>query len=91
MDETRLNRIKFRAWRRGFREADLIFGPFADAYAPAMNDDELDRFERLLEESDHDLYGWVMGGVPAPAAFDDDILARLRAFQPGGAIHRPGG
>ena len=25
----RLGRIAFRAWRRGFREADLVLGPFA--------------------------------------------------------------
>jgi antitoxin CptB len=31
MDTQRLNRIRFRAWRRGFREADLILGGFADA------------------------------------------------------------
>jgi antitoxin CptB len=74
--------VRFRAWRRGFREADLILGPFADAHAHAMDEAELARFERLLEQPDHDLYGWILGSVPAPAAFDDELLARLRAFRP---------
>ena len=83
MDETRLNRVRFRAWRRGFREADLILGPFADRHAASMTPAQLDRFERLLDEPDHDLYAWVTGAAPTPPAFDDDIMARLRAFRPG--------
>ncbi len=82
MDSHRLQRLRFRAWRRGFREADLILGGFADACAPTMSEDELDRFERLLDQSDHDIYSWILGQTPPPA-FDDDLLARLRAFRPG--------
>jgi antitoxin CptB len=85
MDGTRINRIRFRAWRRGFREADLILGPFADRHVPSMSPDELDRFEALLEQPDHDIYGWILGSLPTPAAFDDDLMARLRAFRPGEA------
>jgi antitoxin CptB len=81
MDDQRLNRIRFRAWRRGFREADLILGGFADACAADLSPTELDSFERLLEQPDHDLYGWILGR-PAPQAFDDAVLARLRAFRP---------
>jgi len=79
MDETRLKRIRFRAWRRGFREADLILGPFADDRTAAMPDERLDRFERLLDQPDHDIYAWVVGSAPVPAEFDDDLLAELRA------------
>ena len=89
MDGTRINRIRFRAWRRGFREADLILGPFADRHAPSMSTDELDRFEALLEQPDHDIYGWILGSLPVPAAFDDDLMARLRAFDPSEAISPP--
>lgn len=83
MDETRLNRVRFRAWRRGFREADLILGAFAHRHAQSMTPAELDRFERLLDEPDCDLYAWVTGTAPTPPQFDDDIMARLRAFRPG--------
>jgi antitoxin CptB len=82
MDGMRVNRVRFRAWRRGFREADLILGPFADSYASSMSAEELDRFEALLEQSDHDIYGWILGSLAVPPAFDDDLMARLRAFRP---------
>ena len=79
---TDLGRVRFRAWRRGFREADLILGPFADAHASTMTGVELAAFERLLEQSDHDIYAWIVGSSAAPAAFDNELLSRLRAFRP---------
>lgn len=79
MDEVRLKRIRFRAWRRGFREADLILGPFADRRAAEMSEERLSRFERLLEQPDHDIYAWVIGSAQPPGEFDDDILTELRA------------
>jgi antitoxin CptB len=78
MDETRVKRARLRAWRRGFREADLILGPFADARTGAMSADELGRFERLLEQNDQDLYAWIVGAAPTPAEFDDELMAALR-------------
>jgi antitoxin CptB len=82
MDPHRLSRLRFRAWRRGFREADLILGPFADAYAASLTEDELESFEMLLEQSDHDIYAWILGSAPIPPAFDHQIMTRLRAFAP---------
>jgi antitoxin CptB len=81
-DAATLGRIRFRAWRRGFREADLILGSFADAHASTMSAAELERFERLLEQPDHDIYAWIVGPGPIPEAFDDDLMQRLRAFRP---------
>lgn len=82
MDQTRIGRVRFRAWRRGFREADLILGPFADSYARDMSEAELDEFERLLDQTDHDLYAWITGTEAPPAQFEGVMLDRLRAFRP---------
>ncbi len=82
MDETRIGRVRYRAWRRGFREADLILGPFADSHARGMSEAELTGFERLLDQTDHDIYAWITGAAPVPAQFDDALMARLRAFAP---------
>ena len=79
---TEVSRARFRAWRRGFREADLILGPYADAHAPTMSRVELDAFERLLAQLDHDIYAWMVGSSPTPPAFENDLMASLRAFRP---------
>lgn len=81
MSETRLKRIAFRAWRRGFREADLILGPFSDRYCPDMTGAELDQFERLLDQLDHDLYDWIAGRRPVPPELDGPMFRRLQDFQ----------
>jgi antitoxin CptB len=80
-DDARLKKLRFRAWRRGFREADLILGPFADKHVGAMSAAELDAFEALLEVPDQDLYGWIVGTAPTPAAFDHEIMNRIKAFR----------
>ncbi len=79
--DARLKKLKFRAWRRGFREADLILGPFADRHVSGFSNDELERFEALLEQPDQDLYAWIVGTLPTPPEFDDDIMSRIKAFR----------
>ena len=69
MDETRINRARFRAWRRGFREADLILGPFAEDRLARMGQAELVLYDGLLEENDQELITWVMGTGVIPARF----------------------
>lgn len=76
--DERLKRLKIRAWRRGTREMDLILGAFADRELAAMTAAELDLFEQVLAENDHDLYGWISGAAAGPAAYAG-LFARLRA------------
>ncbi len=77
----RLRRIRYRAWHRGTKEMDLLLGPFADARLGGMDQDDLDRFEALLEEADTDLLKWLMGHEPVPADADHDLLAQLLQFR----------
>jgi antitoxin CptB len=78
MDDRR-KRIRFRAWRRGFREIDLILGGFADKTAADLDEASLARFEALLDQSDHDVYDWIAGRAAPPADFDD-LIAQIRAL-----------
>lgn len=80
-DDARLKMLTFRAWRRGFREADLILGPFADRELAAMSDADLAEFERLLEVPDQDLYAWIIGRQPVPAEYQSELMDRIRAFR----------
>jgi antitoxin CptB len=79
--EIRRKKLKFRAWHRGFREADLILGPFADQNLAGFSEDQLDAFETLIDQLDHDLYGWIVGQAEAPEAFRGEMLERLREFR----------
>ena len=78
--QARLRKLSFRAWRRGFKEADIILGHFADDNLSTMNDADLDIFERLLDVEDQDLYGWIIERDPAPEEYQTEILKRLNSF-----------
>lgn len=81
MDDRR-KKLKFRAWRRGFREIDLILGNFADRHLATLTETQVDEFERLLDAPDQDVYDWITEQAPPPAEYDTQTLALIRAFRP---------
>ena len=76
--DIRLKRLKFRAWHRGTREADMMIGGFFDAHAAAWSDSQLDWFEALLEEQDVDIMAWGLRALPVPEFWQGDMM---NAFQ----------
>ena len=75
--QTRLKRLRFRAWHRGTKEADLMVGGFFDACADTWNDAEIDWFEAFLEEQDVDIMGWAMGTFAVPEQWQGPMMERL--------------
>jgi antitoxin CptB len=86
MDDRR-KQLRFRAWRRGFRELDLILGGFADAHLSALGPEELELFAALLDAPDQEVYSWIIGQVPTPADYATPLFARIQAAAQAGMIH----
>lgn len=61
MNDIRLKRLTYRSWHRGCKETDLILGRFADTRLSSLRPPQIDTFERLLEENDADIWGWLTG------------------------------
>ncbi|MES1199239.1 MAG: succinate dehydrogenase assembly factor 2 [Pseudomonadota bacterium] len=80
MDDRR-KMLKFRAWRRGFREIDLILGGFADRHLADMDETALGQFEQLLEAPDQDVYEWITETSAAPPEHETPTLALIRCFR----------
>lgn len=81
--ETRIKRLKMRSIRRGIKEMDLILMGYADRRLADLSEAELDLYEDLLEENDHDLYQWVSGQSATPQRYLDlvtDIATGLPNF-----------
>ncbi len=76
--DAQMKRLRFRAWHRGTREADLLIGGFFDACSAEWDEAETAWFERLLEEQDVDIMAWAIGVQPPPAAFDGAMMRRFR-------------
>jgi antitoxin CptB len=75
--DPRRAKLLFRAWHRGIKEMDLIFGRFADAHLAKMHDSDLDEFEMMLETSDRDLLKWFTGEEPVPDAADTPLFRQI--------------
>lgn len=73
-DPARLKRLRYRAWHRGTKEADLLLGGWFDARHESWAEAELDWFEALLEEEDVDLVAWAMGAAAAPARLQGAMM-----------------
>jgi len=79
--ENRRKKLRIRAWRRGFKEADLILGRYADQYLDELPEESVLEFEHLLGQEDQDLYGWIIGRVETPEEFQGPVMEALKAFQ----------
>lgn len=76
--ETRLARLKFRAWHRGTREADFLMGGFFDRHHATWSEAEIAWFEALLEEDDVDVMAWAIGTQPVPQRFAGSQMEAMR-------------
>ena len=80
---SRLKMIRYRAWHRGFREADLILGPFADSHVGGFDAVQLDEFEAILEQPDQLLYAWIVGQEETPEEVKGDVFSMLQRLHGG--------
>ena len=76
--DPRLRRLRFRAWHRGTREADLLVGGFFDRHHGGWSAADLDWFERLLEEQDADILAWAFGTAEPPERLAGETMQSLR-------------
>ncbi|MBV1706471.1 MAG: succinate dehydrogenase assembly factor 2 [Hyphomicrobiales bacterium] len=80
--EIRRRKLRFRAWHRGMREMDLLFGRFADAHIATLPVSELDQLETLMDQPDQEVFSWLTGESATPADLATPLMARLREFRP---------
>ena len=78
--ESRAKRLRYRAWRRGTLEMDLMLGRFADARLADMDDGQLQRFALLLNLPDPDLHAWIDGRRTVPEHAKSDVLDMMLNF-----------
>ena len=77
MDEV-LRALKYRAWHRGTREADMLVGGFFDAHHAGWDARERALFAALLMETDVDIMAWAIGTAAVPKRFEGPMMDALR-------------
>lgn len=86
--EIRRKKLLHRARYRGFKEADILIGGFAEDALSDMTERDLDAFEAILEASDHEIYAWVSANASPPDEIDPGLIERMRAFDAAAKIRR---
>jgi len=76
--EIRLKRLRFRAWHRGTKEADLMIGGFFDAHGATWNDAEIGWFEAFLEQQDVDIMAWAIGTQDVPVRWQGPMIDAMK-------------
>ena len=77
MDEV-LRALKYRAWHRGTREADMLIGGFFDAQHATWDAHDRALFAALLMETDVDIMAWAIGTQPAPELYEGPMMRALQ-------------
>ncbi|NBO19140.1 MAG: succinate dehydrogenase assembly factor 2 [Proteobacteria bacterium] len=79
--DVRIKRLLYQSWYRGCKETDKILGRFARAHIEALSADDLDLFEQLMNEDDHDIFAWITGKQPIPTEYKSTPLwKKIAAF-----------
>ena len=77
MDD-QLRALKWRAWHRGTKEADLMIGGFYDAHHERWDEAQMQWFANLLNEQDVDIMAWGIGTLPVPERFEGPMMDAFR-------------
>ena len=76
-------RLLYKANYRGTKEADILFGGFAQEYLHALSSEELKSFEKILDESDDLLLKLILTGDKLPDHLDRQFFKKIKDFANG--------
>ena len=79
--EVRRKRLRYHSWHRGTKELDLVLGQFGEKYLSTMSENDIDLFEAIINENEHDIYAWLAGREPVPAQHENHIMYMILNFK----------
>lgn len=74
-------KLLYRSLNRGYKENEIILGNYAERFLSIMTLDEMYEFEKILQESDADLYEWLTHKAPIPEKLKSKIMSDLLDFK----------
>ena len=78
--DIRLKRLRFRAWHRGTKEADLLIGGYFDTFSAEWDENQIAWFENLMNEEDVEIMGWAIGTIAIPERWHGPMMERMRVL-----------
>ena len=77
-DDDDLKALRYRAWHRGTREADMMIGGFFDAHGETWDAAVRESFAALLNETDVDIMAWAIGTQAVPERFAGPMMEAMQ-------------
>jgi len=78
LPDDELKALRYRAWHRGTREADMMIGGFFDAHGATWDAATRDTFAALLNEADVDFMAWAIGTQEVPERFAGPMMDAMQ-------------
>jgi succinate dehydrogenase assembly factor 2 len=79
-DEVRRKRLIYRSKQRGWLEVDLLLGSWASAHVPSLKGEQLEQYERILNQETIDIYNIITKQIPPPPGVDSPVLRILQDY-----------
>lgn len=76
----RRKRALYLSSHRSMKEADKIMGDFSSQFLETFTEDQLRKFESLLDQNDLMIFDWLYGRSKVPKEFDHDVFHMLKNF-----------
>ena len=73
-------RLVYQSRKRGILESDLLLSRFAKKYLSQFSEEELDEYDKLLDEPDWDIYYWATKNydvTPLPDKWKDSKILKM--------------
>ncbi|KAN0105355.1 Flavinator of succinate dehydrogenase domain containing protein [Russula decolorans] len=89
--ETTRARLVYQSRKRGTLENDLLLSTFAQEHLGTMDAEELSEFDKLMDESDWDIYYWATEKRTPPERWTGSRLLeklRIQARNEGKVVRR---
>ena len=80
-DEVRRKRMIYRSKQRGWLEADLLMGSWAQENVPHLSQGELDEYETILNVETIDVYNYISGKDELPTHLKNlSVMTKLQEY-----------
>lgn len=77
--QVKINRLVYQSRKRGILESDLLCSTFAKKYMHSLTEQQLDMYDKLLDENDWDLYYWASGEKSIPERLsENEVLLMMK-------------
>ena len=73
-----IKRLLYRSCNRGCKETDVLLGRFAMAQLASLNIEELEEYERFIEESDADIFAWLTEKQLPPECYRGGVIEKIK-------------